>query len=148
VRIDALEALPPKPAAPAPSPNANPLAEPIDDPRWGRLGTAGAVIGSAGLTALAVSLGLALKASSDHDDAIANPAFECGRFTCNAAGNEAVGDAEYLGDVATATALIGATLTAAGATMVIIELAAPVVKQQSIAVAFGPGMFFVSGSFR
>lgn len=141
-------AAPTKPPAAQPSPTANPLAEPIDDPRWGRLGTVGAIIGGTGLATLTVSLGLALKASSDLDDAVTNPAFECKREVCNAAGNEAVEDAHYLGDVATATALIGATLTAVGATMVIVELAAPVVKQQSIAVGIGPGMLFVSGSFR
>lgn len=148
VRIDALEALPAKPVEPAPMPTANPLAEPIDDPRWGRLGTAGAVIGGAGLATLAVSLGLALKSSSDRDDALANPAFECGRRGCNAAGQEAVDDASYLSDVATATALIGGTLTAAGATMVIIELAAPIVRQQSIALGFGPSTLLVSGRFQ
>jgi hypothetical protein len=145
VRIDALEALP---AKPVPNPTTNSLAEPIDDPRWGKLGTAGAIIGGAGLATLAVSLGLALKSSSDHDDALANPAFECGRGGCNAAGQQAVDDASYLSDVATATALIGATLTAAGATMVIIELAAPIVKQQSIALGFGPGTLSISGRFQ
>lgn len=148
VRIDTLEALPPKPQPLGPPSVPNPLAEPIDDPRWGRLGTAGAIIGGVGLAALTVSLGLAVKSSSDGDDALANPAFECDRDGCNAAGNEAVEDAAYLGDVAKATAIIGGTLTAAGATMVIIELAAPVVKQQSIAFGVGPGGLVVRGSFR
>ncbi|MBL8739618.1 MAG: hypothetical protein JNK04_00945 [Myxococcales bacterium] len=147
VRVDALSDAPPETPGGAPIPTANPLAEPIDDPRWGRLGTAGAIIGGVGLTTLTVSLGLALKASSDEDDALANPAFACDRTGCNAAGNEAVENAQYLGDVATATALIGGTLTAAGLTMVIIELAAPVVKQQSIAVTVGPRHLRIMGSF-
>jgi len=128
------------PSRPPPSPEEG------DD--FGRLGIAGVVIGATGLAGLGVALGLSLAAKGDYDDAIADPELECSGTVCNVLGKQATDEARYFGDVASATAIIGGALTAIGTAMVVIEVAAPFVRKQSMAVSFGPLGFQVRGAFQ
>lgn len=148
-----LAALTPE-ATPTPAPASAPPATTstaADGGGLGGLGVAGLVTGGVGVVAMGASLVVTLIAKSDWNEATtACPGGVCPPDAFPAA-EQGVSDARSLADVGTVMFIGGAVLTAAGVTMVIVDLAGDDARAEArapaVRVSAGVGGLVARGAF-
>lgn len=137
----------PPPLAPPPPPRQAP---PRDEGGLHGLGIAGLVVGGVGVVTMGISIGVAMAAKSSYDDA----ASRCSEGVCrDDADLQASEDARSQGNVGTALFVVGGVLTAAGATLLVVDLAGGSddaragVASPTARLELRPGALSATGSF-